>query len=71
MQKVPLHYYQMVLMDQAFYGRDIPGDQIAWYMHAALPQKYSQALGKIMIEKEQLKKEIILGGSSAYDRRNN
>ena len=51
----------MVLMDQAFYWWDISVDQIAWYMHAALLQKYSKALGKIKIDKEQLKKEIILG----------
>ena len=43
-------------MDQAFYRWDIPVDQIACYRYAALPQKYSEASGKIKIDKEQLKK---------------
>ena len=54
-QRVPLQYYQIILMDEAFYQRDIPVDQIAWYMRAALPHKYSEALGKIRIDKEQMK----------------
>ena len=55
----------MVLMDQALYHQDIPVDKIAWYMHAALQQKYSgdQPSGNIRepLDKEQLlKKKLFL-----------
>ena len=39
--KIPLQYYQLVLLEQAFYRRGVPIDTIAWYMHAALPHEYS------------------------------
>ena len=71
MKRVSLQYYQMVLMDQAFYRRDIPVDEIAWHMHALLPQKYcaDQPSGskREPLDKEQLKKEIILAGTAAYE----
>ena len=58
-------------MDQAFYRRDIPVDKIAWYMHDMLPKKYSAdqpcEQKREPLDKEQLKKEIVLAGSSAYE----
>lgn len=71
MKKIPIQYYQMVLMDQAFFRRDIPVDTLSWYMHSILPQKYSadQEAGskREPLDKEQLKKEVIIGGSSAFE----
>ena len=61
----------MVLLDQAFYKRDIPVTDIAWYMHTVLPKKYSidtpKGVNSEVLDKELLKQEIIFAGSSAYE----
>ena len=71
MKRASLQYYQMVLMDQAFYQRDIPITEISWYMHAILPKMYSQdqetGIKQEPLDKETLKKEIIIAGTSAYE----
>ena len=72
MKKVPLQYYQLVLLDRAFSEMQIPVDKLCWYMDGFLPDKYfnyefPSYVPHCSLDKEQFKKEIILGGSSSYE----
>ena len=67
--KSPFQYFQMMLLEQAFYKRDIPVDKIAWYINALLPRKYfiESNEGGETLTKDLLKQEIIKCGSAAYE----
>ena len=68
MKKTPLLHYQFVLLNQAFYSGEIAVNELAWYMHALLPLKYSDDFMSFEpLTKEQLKQEVILAGSSAFE----
>jgi hypothetical protein len=60
----------MVLLEKAFAKMDIPIDVIQKRMDGVLPKKYTLDVPSYAqprrIDKEQLKKEIVAGGSSAY-----
>ena len=68
MIKIPLQHSQFVMLEEAFHKvEDIPVDTIARYMHAFLPAKYFRFEGAKPFTKDLFKKEIITGGSCAYE----
>ena len=68
MNKVPLQYYQFVTLDEAFHQvKSIPVDDIARYMYAFLPPKYSCFENAQPLSKDLFMTEIIQGGSCAYE----
>ena len=59
MKKAPLLYHQFVLLEEAFRNHHIPLQKMAWYFDSfVLSEKYTNA--------DELKHQIILGGSAYY-----
>lgn len=67
-RKVNIQHYQYHLLEHVFETNDIPVKTILYRMCQVLPPKYHPEVGKVTMDKDTLKKEIIEGGSYLYER---